>query len=387
MAMVYGAQGWAGLAFFFALCLAATLLIIGRGLLRSLPARYAVAALALLCVVLAPFTLARPHLIGWPLLAGWLAILLRAREHNEAPRLYCSPLMLVWANLHASYVFGLALVGLFALEALIAEQDRRRVIVGWGGFGLAALLMACITPHGPAGLLFPFQVSQMAVLPMIQEWRPTRLPGDATFVLFTCSVLAAMLLSRRGLTAMRWLLIAGLAWLAFAHARHQALFAIVSVLVLAFARPPDDRPDQARGFDRASLNLLVIGLMVVAAFRLALPMQRVDSPTDPATAISQIPEGLRKQPVLNTYSFGGPLIRNGIAPFIDGRADMYGDAFIIRHQKIVDGDSAAFEQAERRWGLKWTILAPKTRLVTLLDRDPRWRRIYSDRWAVVHARI
>ena len=45
--------------------------------------------------------------------------------------------MLVWANLHASYIFGLALVGLFALEALIAEPDRRRVIVGWGGFGLA----------------------------------------------------------------------------------------------------------------------------------------------------------------------------------------------------------------------------------------------------------
>ncbi len=295
--------------------------------------------------------------------------------------------MLVWANLHASYIFGLALVGLFALEALIAEPDRRRVIVGWGGFGLAALLMACITPHGPAGLLFPFQVSQMAVLPLIQEWRPTRLPGD-------CDVRAVRLLGPGGDAAVL-ARIDGHAVAADRRPRLARFRACPSPGIVrdrvgagpGFRAAAGDRPDQARRFDRASLSLLAIGLMVVAAVRLALPMQRADSPTDPATAISQVPEGLRKQPVLNTYSFGGPLIRNGIAPFIDGRADMYGDAFIFQHQKIVDGDGAAFEQAERRWGLKWTILAPKTRLVALLDRDPRWRRIYSDRWAVVHARI
>jgi hypothetical protein len=317
-------------------------------------------------------------------LAGWTVVLLHAREQKDAPRLQWSLLMLVWANLHASYIFGLALVGLFALEALLTEPDRRRVIVGWGGFGLTALLMACITPHGPEGLLFPFQVSQMAALPLIQEWRPTRLPEDLKFVLVASAILVALLVNQRRLTVPRFLLIAGLAWLAFAHARHQALFAIASLLVLAFALPPRSPPDTAKRFDLSSLSLLAIGLTALAAARFALPVQRIDSATDPSTAISKLPEALRHQPVFNSYGFGGPLIRNGIAPFVDGRADMYGDAFIIQHQKIVDGDSAAFEQAQRRWGLKWTILAPQSRLVALLDRDPRWRRIYSDRWAVVH---
>ena len=382
MAAIYGALGWAGLALFFSLLLGLTLLLIAHALQRSMPTRYVVVALTFLLLILAPFVLARPHVIGWPLLAGWLLVLLDARERQQAPRLHWSPLMLVWANLHASYIFGLALVGLFALEALLAEPDRRRVLTGWGAFGLASLLMAILTPHGPMALLYPFQVSQMAALSLIQEWRPTRLPEDRTFALFASAILAAVIVRRRSLTAPRLLLIAALAWLAFAHARHQPLFAITSILVLCFTLPP--RPQRA--FDRVSLSLLAVGLVVIAVVRLSLPMAKADSPTDPVTAISRVSDRLGDQPVLNSYGFGGPLIRNGIAPFIDGRADMYGDRFIIEHQAMVDGDSAKFERARRRWNISWTILAPEARLVAVLDRDLRWRRIYSDRWAVVHAR-
>ena len=99
-----------------------------------------------------------------------------------------------------------------------------------------------------------------------------------------------------------------------------------------------DPPDQARRFDLASLSLLAIGLMVVAAgpARSTIAADRQSDRPGHGHFPASL-RALRKQPVFNTYSFGGPLIRNGIAPFIDGRADMYGDAFIIQHQKIVDG--------------------------------------------------
>jgi hypothetical protein len=38
--------------------------------------------------------------------------------------------------------------------------------------------------------------------------------------------------------------------------------------------------------------------------------------------------------VLNTYGFGGYLIFSGVRPFIDGRSDMYGDAFFMRYADI-----------------------------------------------------
>ena len=66
---------------------------------------------------------------------------------------------------------------------------------------------------------------------------------------------------------------------------------------------------------------------------------------------------------------------------------MYGDAFFADYQTILDGDQAAFDRAERRYGLKWTMLPPRYgKLIARLDSDPAWRRIHADRFAVVHRR-
>ena len=58
-------------------------------------------------VALVPFLLARPHVLVWPILAGWTALLLRARDEARPPPWAAALLMLLWANLHGSFVFGL----------------------------------------------------------------------------------------------------------------------------------------------------------------------------------------------------------------------------------------------------------------------------------------
>ncbi|HWO48170.1 MAG TPA: hypothetical protein VNM41_08920, partial [Solirubrobacterales bacterium] len=68
------------------------------------------------------------------------------------------------------------------------------------------------------------------------------------------------------------------------------------------------------------------------------------------------------------------------------RADMYGDTFTADHNAIVLGDGAAFDRAVQRFGVRWTMLQPGSPLIAVLDRDPRWRRAYADRWAVIHVR-
>jgi hypothetical protein len=172
--------------------------------------------------------------------------------------------------------------------------------------------------------------------------------------------------------------------LAFTHARHQPLFAIISILLLARAGAANAGQDEAA--PRPVLALLGIGLLLIAAVRLTVPLHRFDSPTYPATAFAKLPPQLRGAPVLNNYSFGGPLILHGIAPFIDGRADMYGDAHTLRHQAMMRGDLEAVEEAHQRWGIGWTILSPEEPLASALDGDPRWRRVYTDQAAVIHVR-
>jgi hypothetical protein len=100
-----------------------------------------------------------------------------------------------------------------------------------------------------------------------------------------------------------------------------------------------------------------------------------------------VPAGLRSQPVFNEYSFGGPLILAGIKPYIDGRSDMYGDAFVADYAAIGNGDWARFNRTVERYGIKWTILpAGDAELIRDLDRSGQWRRIYADKVGVIHVR-
>ena len=107
---------------------------------------------------------------------------------------------------------------------------------------------------------------------------------------------------------------------------------------------------------------------------------------NPRGLIAHIPPELRSQPVLNEYSLGGPLIFAGIRPFIDGRADMYGDAFFADYMKIADGDLAVFDRAVKKYGIRWTILQADNRLLPKIDSSPEWQRIYSDHVGMIHVR-
>jgi hypothetical protein len=99
-----------------------------------------------------------------------------------------------------------------------------------------------------------------------------------------------------------------------------------------------------------------------------------------------MPESLRDQPVLNDYRFGGYLIFSGIRPFIDSRADLYGDAFLGRYASIIHPDPVALERTLADYHVSWTIFSPNNPVVGLLDREPGWHRIHADSTAVVHVR-
>jgi hypothetical protein len=80
--------------------------------------------------------------------------------------------IVVWANVHASFLFGLGLAAAFALEALLAEPKAwPRVVRQWGVFGVGPGLAALINPHGIDGVLFPLRVNGMDSLSSITEWR------------------------------------------------------------------------------------------------------------------------------------------------------------------------------------------------------------------------
>lgn len=343
----------------------------------------------LLNLILIPMLLARPHLPGWLMLALWLAVLLKAREANRAPPLAAAGMMVLWANLHGSFAIGLVIAAVVALDHCIEAKWRWPTLRDWLIFGIASALAAMVTPNGLEGFLHPLSVAQLETLPLIVEWRPS--DWGRTPYFFVALAVAAVLMAWRGVTLRPVMagLLALLLLLAFHQMRHQAVLAIVAAVLLPRAMGRGPRP--ALFADPGQRRLVAVGLTSALTglllFRLLTPLEPAENGANPSAAIAALPADLRTAPGLNGYGFGGPLILAGIQPYIDGRQDMYGDAFFVDYQRILDGDRAAFDQAARRFNFRWTMLPPRyPALIARLDSDPAWERIYADDIAVIHRR-
>jgi hypothetical protein len=106
----------------------------------------------------------------------------------------------------------------------------------------------------------------------------------------------------------------------------------------------------------------------------------------PAAAVKSF-DIAKTGPILNDYGFGGYLDYVGIPPFIDGRAELYGGAFTLRHDRALSLQNLPdFLRMLDEFKIGVTLLAPGTAAIGLLDRLPDWKRIYADDIAVVHVR-
>jgi hypothetical protein len=381
MALVFRVGGWSGLHILFGFALAATAAIVAAGVrarIAALPALL-ISLVGLAC--LSGSLLARPHLLALPLLAAWTLEMLNARRQQRTPGWWLVPVMLLWANLHGSFAFGLALAAAFGLEAVM---ERRAVIKGWSVFFIACVIAAALTPQGLQGLLFPFQLLLLGSIHNIGEWAPTSFFPLTPFPIALVGVFYLGATGKLKLPLLRALIVIGLAYLALAHVRHQMLFGIVVPLLLADALA-QKHPAPATPLPRwlAPLGAGLFVLMIVV--RIFLPTMRGDDRVSPMTALAKLPPALKTQPVLNDYGFGGYLIFAGVKPYVDGRTDMYGDAFLANYDLMMSPNRKALSDTLARWHIAWSILPPGP-AAALMDTLPGWRRIYSDPYAVVDVR-
>ncbi|WP_395444786.1 hypothetical protein [Caulobacter sp. UC70_42] len=389
MALAARLAGWAGVTALFAIAMGGAAWMLVRRLSLRLGGLTLITTTVLALACMSGSLLARPHLFMLPMLIAWTIEMLTARDEHRAPRLWFALLMILWANLHGSWVFGLVVAGAFGLEALAEPNaDKLKVLRGWGLFGLVSLVCAAITPHGPAALLFPFQVTSMAVLPHITEWRAEDFSHVSTFAMVLLATLFVCLGRGVKVPTVRLLLLLTLLLMGLQHIRHQLVLAAIAPLLLAgpLAEALGHEPARPKP-SRALLAGFGMACVLLLGARLALPLQRVDGLNSPVTALDSVPAELRTQPVLNGYGLGGYLIYKGVKPFIDGRADMYGDAFSKRYFQAVEPDPVALRKLLADYRVAWTIFTPDDPVVALLDQDPAWRRIHADPYAVVHRRV
>jgi hypothetical protein len=391
MALAYRAGGWNGVVVLFGIATATTAGCLAWYLAGRLRPLAAVVTLTLGMTCLSSSLLARPHLLALPILVLWTIGLLSAQERRASPPLRLLPLMLIWANLHASFIFGLALVIPIAFDAFFeAKRDGWRVARAWALFFAAALATALLTPHGWHGLLFPFQLTAMENVASIGEWQPLDLHSLQPIEGALVALLYVVVSRRVRVSAPRLVIVAGLMYLAYRHSRHEMLAGIVGAAVLAepLGRAFGSK-QEALAVRRLQLQGVAVGLAfaaLLAGLRFAFPIVRGDDPVSPVTAISAVPDSLLTTPGFNSYEFGGYLIFRRVKPFVDGRADMYGDPFILAYVDAMRPDRAAFEKLVGQYRIRWALLANRSPAAEMVAKLPGWRRIHADAVAVAFVR-
>ncbi|HEX7910170.1 MAG TPA: hypothetical protein VF534_19060 [Paraburkholderia sp.] len=391
MALAWKAAAWNGIVMLFGAATAVTFGAFAHYLARRIrqPAALVVFVLGVACI--SGSLLARPHLLALPLLVLWLTGLLRAREAGASPSPWLLPLMLVWANLHGSFVFGLALVVPLAIETWIeARQSGAGIARAWGVFLAAAIGMSLLTPNGWHGLLFPFELARMTQIGSIGEWSPTDFHALEPMEMALLTTLYFAFSRGIRLPMPRLLTLLAVLHMALQHSRHQMLAGLVGALLLtnslgeAFGGPESDANGSlpARRWAIAALACVLL----LTTLRITHPLMRMDDPVSPVTALDHVPPGLLSEPVINSYEFGGYLIFRHVKPFIDGRADMYGDQFLAAYTAALMPDRAAFGRTVQQYGIRWALLGAHSPALPMIDTLPHWRRLYADKVAAVYVR-
>ncbi len=377
MALAFRAAGMPGVMVLAAGATALTGAVMMRYLRHFLIGMHAVLCLAVGLVNAAPSMLARPHLLAWPCLVIWCVGLLDARARRAVPSLWLLLVIVLWVNLHGSFVVGLLLPVPLMIEAIWdARGQGQQALRGWGGFIAAAWVAALCNPDTVGGVLFPFHHIGMQSLTMIKEWQPVTFSALEPLELTILAGLAAGLSGHIKVPPLRVAMLLTMVHGALTHARNEQLLGLIGVLLLAepiglaLARPILSGKPLGPAWRTAA----AAGLLIALTGRLIVPVDPDQSGEGFAALINRVPAEVRARPVLNEYGFGGNLIFAGVRPFIDSRADLYGDAFLQDYRAIAAADPTALAQVLAARDIVWAVFPMGHPVVAALEHTPGWRR-------------
>lgn len=361
---------------------------------------------------------ARPYLITFLLTAVFLWFL-EGYRWKDRKNLWALPvLMILWVNSHGAFLVGFLILACYFVDAfvslLIALRQGGEVRVKSSKvkhlFIVGMLMVAAlvINPQGIDLLSLPFTtVSRIAEQKHIEEWQSPnfhdiRMQSFAVFLVVAFGVMGA---SKRRMTVVEFLLVAGFGFMGLLAARFIALFAVVAPVVIIRHSEEllanwgellnfriniklDRQPTPFLGW----VNRVIVSLLILVVFlkvSIVLPAEEnmaVFRESLPVTAAEFIKSEQPEGRMFNSYDFGGYLIwsLSEYPVFIDGRADLYGDEIIFEWLSIVRGE-VGWQESLHEWGVGFVIVEPEMPLVERLEEEG-WELIYADEVAVVFQR-
>jgi hypothetical protein len=411
--LAYRIAEWAGVVVLSTTLCAAIIATLCWYLLRNLRFSVAIAWTAVTALAISPHFLARPHLFSYLLMLFWLATLLDNYDKPDfkpTTLLLCA-IIVLWANLHGSFTFGLALLGIFIGYSCcekISQRDysacRRNLITAiFVGF------CALATPYGIYSALLTLETSSLAyALQHIQEWHSPNFQQQRVHLVLMVGLLVTLVGLGVRVRGPRLIVFGMILLLGLSHARGLLIFFLLVPVILA--RPlseclPWFRPThadlsqdpQAANADPVSLYLrrrsVAISLVFLtsAVVVTAASWRRINVGPPETVAPKEAIDFVRRAGitgnVFNSYNFGGYLIFLKIPTFIDGRIPPYSDEFVRRVGQAVNlADINDSFRLLDEYKVNWVLLRPVEPMTKALARSGSWNQVYSDEYAVVFVR-
>ena len=394
-AKTFAVFGWSGPVVLAAGAIAATFALLAGFLSRRLSESTTLVFIAAALALTVPHLLARPHVLAMPLMVAWVAGLVAAADRSRAPSFWWLALMVLWANLHGGFVFGLMLIAPIALDAVVNADKalRKSLILRWAAFALAALLASCCTPYGWNSLLASQKILALgSALPLIMEWKPADF--GSVGALEICLLLGMGLALWRGikLPPLRIVLLLGLLHMALAQGRAGEILALLAPIILAAPLARQIGGTEVSNRDAAppvrGVLFAGVAIMLAAGTFVFTSVHRFEPHTrgSPVEAVAALKK-MNLARVFNDYDFGGYLISSGVAPFIDGRTELYGEKFFVDHNAasgLMEPENL-FRLLEE-YNIEATLMRTQSAATKLLDHLDGWQKVYADDIATIHLR-
>jgi hypothetical protein len=347
----------------------------------------------------------RPQMLTL-LLASIYIVLLESFDPKEKSRRlwWLPPLMLLWVNLHAGFALGLALIGLYIVRAVLdGDWDYLQP--------LATVLLICVAvvplnPNRFRMFSYPYEtLTSSSMAAFIQEWaspdfhKITYLP----LAILLLSTFAAMALSRKRARIGELFLMLITALGALRSVRHIPIFSLFAAPVLArhlwaiaeergWNKLLTGEETRATGLKLVINVILVLAPLVLIASRIwhfATHQRYYETIRNPVAAVEFLKSQRLPGPIYNRYGWGGYLIYQlypDYRVYIDGRADVYGDAFFTEAMMTYDGVND-WARIFNSYGIKTVLISPDAPLANLLRNDNKnWKLVYEDDDAVIFIR-
>ncbi len=369
-----------------------------------------VVGLVLVAAVSMPNLTCRPHLMI-PLLLLALLSLLESSARRPWLRWLVPLLFVLWANLHASFTLGLAIVGFWMVDRALGSRPRLAEGLRFSAAGLlegGALLLACLAACIINPVRLKLLLYSLDYLPggahawatrVVQEWQaPTLASFDmtATALVLIGGALVVLLRVRR--VSLFELLVAGLMvmmGLRWGRAAMPAAIMVAWVALPLLSEWLGQLSPALLGyrFDTGAtphrilpLAAVVIALVgVISISRPVLAKRALNENLFPVVAVEWLETHDLRGNMYNTYHWGGYLIHR-LYPrhrvFIDGRVDMYGKE-VFKDWLTIRETRTGWERVAESYDVQWGIVEPDVPLATVVQGKGNWAAVYRDAQAIV----